>query len=954
MRAGNAGYAFGRFRLSADGTLLVCDGTVVPLAPKVLQTLLVLVEHAGEVVKKADLIQAVWPDSFVEDTGLTRNISLLRTALDDDGQQFIVTIARIGYRFAAPVERLEEAAALPNREVRVQPEPLIVGRDRELQAMRTALAAAKTGRGGLLAVTGEPGIGKTTIAERFLQEIAGTCQVGSGRCSERLAGAESHLPILEALDELTADPAVRETLRRTAPTWARYLAPTPEGNPPGIASEQGVATNPERLMRELTIFLDDASRLQPLVLFIDDLHWADLSTIDVLAHLAPRLGRIRVLVVVTYRQHEMLQTNHPFARLRGELIARRHLAEVEVSLLGLDDVRTYVRSAFGGAPAPAELAALVFQKTEGNPLFMRDLVRYLRDEGAPAVRPSVSDVPQSLRGLIDRTLQTLHPTTRQLLYIGAVQGYEFDSATVSRVSGAAPAEVEERLRSAGEVHALVTLERELELPDGTFTLVYRFVHVLYQDALYGSIAPTRRIGWARQIAEALLAAHAGRADSIAGPLAVLFEAGREFWQASHYFLATSRNALRLFAFAQASDLAARGLRCLASVGSAEPSERSRRELDLTFARLVPLASLQGYGSPEVGQLTRRVVALAEELDDPTAAAPALGATWIVCMVRGECQAAKEAGIRLASIGRAAQNDVLLMNAHMHAQIACHHLGEFQQAQEYAAASQALASRASHAERCISILDPVVASLAESSRNAWITGYLARALADSDAAVALGRELRHPDSLAFAWLFRGWIHGYRGDWKTSLSSTETGMAIARDSGSVQTQAWNQCAHGWGLAHVGEIAAGISELAAGIDASKAIMGQVALPQFIAMMAEALLLAKDTAAAEEWLMRAVEFESSHDDRYFASEVHRLSAVCLAARGAIAGAHAHLRKALDVSRSQGATLFELRAALTFAEYDAQEARHALQSVLARFPEPEPWSEIDTARGILADRVSG
>ena len=120
MRTSEAGYVFDRFRLSADGTLLVRDGAVVALAPKLLQTLLVLVEHAGEVVKKADLIEAVWPNSFVEDTGLTRNISLLRQALDDDGQRFVVTVARIGYRFAASVELVDGGAAATNREVRGQ------------------------------------------------------------------------------------------------------------------------------------------------------------------------------------------------------------------------------------------------------------------------------------------------------------------------------------------------------------------------------------------------------------------------------------------------------------------------------------------------------------------------------------------------------------------------------------------------------------------------------------------------------------------------------------------------------------------------------------------------------------------------------------------------------------------------------------------------------------------
>jgi predicted ATPase len=406
--------------------------------------------------------------------------------------------------------------------------------------------------------------------------------------------------------------------------------------------------------------------------------------------------------------------------------------------------------------------------------------------------------------------------------------------------------------------------------------------------------------------------------------------------------------LRLFAFAQASHLASRGLHCLRSIGSIKPHDLSRRELELTFAHVMPLASLQGYASPEVAQLTRRVVDLAENLGDRIAVATALSVTWMVCMVRGECLAAKDAGTHMAAIAQAAGDDVLLINAYMHAQLACHHLGEFPQAQEYTTAVVALAPRAPHTERCISILDPVVASLAESSRNSWIMGYLARALADSEAAVTLARELRHPDSLAFAWLFHGWMRAYRGDWRTCIASAESGIAIARESGSVQTLAWNRCIHGWALAHLGEFDSGRSELSEGIDASKAIMGQVALPQFIAMMAEVLLVGKEPAEAEAWLMRAIVFDTSHDDRYFAAEIHRLLAVCLMARGDTNGARMYLHSALEISRSQSATLFELRAALTLAEHDLHDSHTALRSIMARFPEPAACSEISAAQRIL------
>jgi hypothetical protein len=289
-----------------------------------------------------------------------------------------------------------------------------------------------------------------------------------------------------------------------------------------------------------------------------------------------------------------------------------------------------------------------------------------------------------------------------------------------------------------------------------------------------------------------------------------------------------------------------------------------------------------------------------------------------------------------------------MNGHMQAQIACHHLGEFREAQEHASVVLTLADRTSHVDRCISILDPVVASLAESSRTSWITGHLRRALADCEEAVALGRELRHPDSLAFAWLFHAWVHGYRGDWQTCLASSETGIAIARESGSVQTLAWNQGVHGWALAQIGDVVKGESEIVVAIDACRTIMGHVALPQFSAMIAEVLLAHGDFASAERWLKQATEFESSHDDLYFSAEVHRLSAICLARQSRTDQALSGLHKTIEVARSQGATTFELRAALSLADMELPEGRAAIRDALAHFPEPEPWPEIIAAHRFL------
>ena len=288
-------YVFDRFRLSADGTLLREQDAAVAVAPKVLRTLLVLVERAGEVVTKEDLLQAVWPDSFVEETGLTRNISLLRQALGDDGQRFIVTVPRIGYRFVAPVERIEAPAGSPrtggmlsvpkgspgrpdagatlrrvplasstrqSEAVRTWRGRLIIGHEQERAALHAAFDATRDGSGRLIAVIGEPGIGKSTIVEEFLSELTAPCVVGRGRCSGRLAGAEPHFPILEAIDELlTGDRTLAALLRRLAPTWYVHLAPRrSDGSSELRLPEDIPAGSAERLIRELTVFLEEIAR----------------------------------------------------------------------------------------------------------------------------------------------------------------------------------------------------------------------------------------------------------------------------------------------------------------------------------------------------------------------------------------------------------------------------------------------------------------------------------------------------------------------------------------------------------------------------------------------------------------------------------------------------------------------------------------------------------------------
>src|SRR5262249_11811780 len=265
-------------------------------------------------------------------------------------------------------------------------------------------------------------------------------------CSERLAGAEAHLPVLESLDDLLQDdagPTTAQTLKLLAPTWYLQVATAETDSALADLREEAQGSSPERRKRELRNFLQEASRLRPVVLFLDDLHWADASTVDLLAYLGSRCAGLRLLLVLTYRPTELQLRQHPFVAVQQELMAHGVCRELALDLLPRGEIDRYLTLAFPEHGFPAEFAALLHRRTEGDPLFLVDLLRYLRDQGVITGTPGywslAKDVPDlqrglpdSVRSLIQRKLDQLSAPERRLLAAASVQGYRFDSAVLAR------------------------------------------------------------------------------------------------------------------------------------------------------------------------------------------------------------------------------------------------------------------------------------------------------------------------------------------------------------------------------------------------------------------------------------------------------------------------------------------------------------------------------------------
>lgn len=593
-------YEFGPFRLEVLERRLLRDSHPVELRAKVFDTLRVLVENHGHLVGKEQLLKAVWPDAVVEEGNLAHNLAVLRKALGEkqSGEQYIQTVPARGYRFVSEVRVVESkpraqaagAAASPKLEtswqdrleaargaVAARPTAAsaraflhghIVGRQRELDGMLAGFETAASGQGLVCSMTGEPGIGKSTLVARFLEELASrhaSCVVAAGCCSERLAGSEAYLPLLEALDSLLSGPAgaaFGELMKLVAPTWFVQAAPLWASADPSFAAVRADAkvASRERMKREMVALFEEISRLHPLVLFLDDLHWADDSTVDLLAYLSPRLASIRVFLLVAFRNSEMLLNRHPFVAVRHELQKQNLCRDIEIGRLTLDDVTSYLAAEIPRGDFPPELADVIYRRTEGNPLFMTDLVRHLRERGTlgKPVAGMDRDLPESVRSMIQRRIDQLDQDELKLISAASVQGYEFDGSVIADVLALDAVTVEAKLRRLDHAHSLVRYIGERELPDGSLAVRYEFAHSLYQHAIDDTLTPSQKAALSLGSAETLLRRH-GMSSSMASQLALLFEAGRDFGRAADFFVRAAANAARLFANEEAVNLSRRAI-----------------------------------------------------------------------------------------------------------------------------------------------------------------------------------------------------------------------------------------------------------------------------------------------------------------------------------------------------------------------------------------------------------
>lgn len=841
-----------------------------------------------------------------------------------------------------------------------------VGRDAPLAALRAAYQRVRGGSGVMIGITGEAGIGKSSVLDEFLCEIEGAPErpiVVRARCSENLAGAEAYLPVLEALDNLRSRGGVDSLLRTVAPTWsAQLLVPSTETT--DLAHEARPAASQERMKRELSGLLRDLSRGAPLVWFIDDLHWADVSTIDLLNFLAGRFNDMRVLVITCFRPTDMALSKHPFLSVRGNLQTQGLYEEIGLGFLTRADVARYLAHQFPVHRFPDAFIDAIHRRTEGSPLFMVDLLRYLRDtdgiveeDGAWVLARDLPDtpgeLPASVRGMIARKMERLDGVDRKLLMAASVQGQEFDSTLVGEALDMDAGEVEERLETLEQVHVLVRRGEELEFPDRTLNVRYRFVHVLYQNVLHGSLQPTRRASLSGRTAAALADHYGADAGAVAARLAVLFEAAREFAAAAQYFFVAAQRAVSLFGFREALSLTERGLAGL----SALPDDPQRRQLELGLQMIHGLAirSVKGWAAPELEETFARARQLCQQLDDPPALFPVLWNLTFFHMIRGNLPIVEEQLTTLMAQARAADESAFLMAADHVAGVTKEFAGDVVRSHELLEEARTLHDPKRHiVYNAMFGIDPGMVARAMSSRPLWALGYPDQALERSRETIALGRSQRQPVTLVFALIVSQGIHVFRGEAAEAIALGDEIIALCDEYEFPQEAEWARAFQGAAFSQSGRLDDGVRQLRDSLAALHALRSGLVRTMFLSLLAEALLRVDEVDEGMAVLEEGFAHAASTMENGFLHELNRLRGEFSRRAGRLDEAQAAFEQAIDHARRHSAKSFELRAATALARLFAETGRHAearalLQPLLDWFTEGLETADLVAARTILS-----
>lgn len=797
------------------------------------------------------------------------------------------------------------------------------GRREELALLASRLDSVQESRGQVVAVVGEPGMGKSRLLSQFRRATAGRPITWLESHCLSHAASIPYLPVIDLVRDACGlggaeSPAVLDARIEDCLADA--------GLPPGDAAyilhllgSEGAATRlrsvgPEtlktRTFESVLRLLLDAALQRPLVVSVEDLHWIDRTSEQLLAMLVDAIAAAPILLAVTYRPG-----------YEPPWLSRSYATQLSLPRLSNEDSLAVLRSTLADRPdVPAATLSDLASRGDGNPFFLEELARTLDgDPAADASRAVPGTVEGVLRGRIDR----LPPDDKAVLQTAAVVGRDVPLALLRAVAGGPDAALR---ASLDRLRAAEFLYDARPAPDPACT----FKHALTQEVAYQTLTRDVRRELHARVADALRTLWPDFAETRPEVLARHLTAAERGAEALPLWLRAGQEAIRRSSNVEAVS----HLRAALALLRREPAtaDRDRRELDLQLALGAPLVMTQGYASGEVESVYRRAEVLCEQVCEPPQLFSALWGISIFHVVRGDLLSARAVAERLLAAAARSGSDDLRVEAHLSYGAALFHEGT-------------LAEARAHLEQCVALYDPELhgghAFLYGQDPCVAGLGFLGRTLLllghDREAAACIAEGLRraetidHPFTRTFALLNAAQLHELQRDFRGMLPYAEQASALAVECRFPFLLGAAITMRGQALVASGAYADGLRLIKEGVHTWRATGASLSLAYYLGVIADAHRAAGDVEEGMALVKEGLATVVRSGELISETELHRIHGELLAAdRATEVEAPAAFERAIAVARRQGARLYERHAADAYRRFLIERGRNDEARALA------------------------
>jgi DNA-binding SARP family transcriptional activator/predicted ATPase len=840
------------------------------------------------------------------------------------------------------------AAPTPDSPTILAAESPLVGRQPEWQMLKTAWRTAANNQSHFVLVTGEAGIGKTRLVEE-LQAWAG--QQGVATARTRSYAAEGRLAYAPVIDWLRSD-VLQAKFTVLDEIWLTELArllPELVVKYPDLPRPEPLTENwqRQRLFEALARAILTIAGNQPLLLVIDDLQWCDQETLEWLHFLLRFDPRARLLVASTMRSEEV-GVDHPLRSLLLNLRNAELFTEIELGPLNESETKALAEYTLG-APCDPDSAAYLYRETEGNPLFVVEMMRARVGRGesffpAPLHPRTSASLPPKVQTVIETRLAQLSPQARELASLAATVGRAF---TFDVLAQAADSHEDALVRGLDELW-----QRRIIREQGVDA--YDFSHDKIRDVVYARVSIARRRLLHRRVAQALETVYASNLDAVSGQVAAHYEQAGLPGQAIPYYQRAAEAARRLSANEEAIRHLSQGLVLLKTLP--DISRRRQLELDLQINLGPILMSSRGYAASEVEDVYIRALELCQQMEETSHLFPILWGLHEVYLFRAEYQPALEASERCLDLAQSRSDPNLILQAHHALWSTLFFFGKLAAALEHAKQGIVLYDPQRHYAHTFLYggHDPGLCCRWMGAQALCLFGYPDQALKRMEEALSMAKGLSPASNLAGVLINTATLHQLRREAQTAKEWAKATIAISAERGYPTLVGEGMILHGWALAEQGQVEVGITQIRQGLAAWQAAGLKLRRPQHLSLLATAYEKAGQGEKGLAVLSEALEAADRSGERWWEAELYRLKGELLLVQGATEiDVEACFRQAIEIAQRQEAKSLELRATVSMGRLwqkqgKHQEARQLLAEIYSWFTEGFNTPDLQEARTLL------